>query len=157
MLEMFHEAGPDGAMWTLQGPGVAATWVRRQCHEVVIHRYDLAQASLGAPWDVPEWLALDGIAEVVDLVFPRQLILGRSAGLEQPVLLEATLDDGLPPEVFRLPGAEGASAARPEPEPAAVRIRGAAWELYLALWGRVPYPGVDPTLAAAPTAAHITS
>ena len=71
---------------TLVGPGTAAWWVRRQSHETLVHRFDLA-AALGVPATADPAAAADCIAEVVDTMQPRQVHLGRMATLEVGVRL----------------------------------------------------------------------
>lgn len=63
---------------TLVGPGTAGWWVRRQVHEVLVHRFDLA-AALGVAVTADPAVAADCVAEVVDTLQPRQVRLGRMA------------------------------------------------------------------------------
>jgi len=71
---------------TLVGPGTAAWWVRRQVHETLVHRFDLA-AARGVPVTADPAVAADCIAEVVDTMHPRQVRLGRVAAPVVGVLL----------------------------------------------------------------------
>jgi uncharacterized protein (TIGR03083 family) len=110
--------------------------------ETVVHRWD-AERAVGEPQPIDPSLAADGVAEVVDLMMPRQVKLGRIPPLPTTVLLRATdsaddwvLGDGEPT-------AEVAAAAetlllllwhRVDPADPRVRITGeAAGVLSLAL------------------------
>ncbi|MGK5172349.1 maleylpyruvate isomerase family mycothiol-dependent enzyme [Geodermatophilus sp. CPCC 205761] len=63
---------------TLTGAGEAGWWRRRQLHETLVHRLDLAGAA-GGPVDADPAVAADCIAEVLDTMQPRQVRLGRMA------------------------------------------------------------------------------
>lgn len=58
---------PNETAWTFGGPGDVAFWIRRQAHEVTVHRVDVADAvhaSGGAePVRIEDDAALDGIDE----------------------------------------------------------------------------------------------
>lgn len=106
--------------WTLAGLGTAGWWGRRQALETAVHRVD-AERVLGLASPVDPALAADGVAEVVDVLHPRQLRLGRAAA---PVAaLRLTADDGQGSWLF----------AGPSP---ATEIRGPAETLLLLVWGR---------------------
>lgn len=64
--------------WTLAGLATAAWWRRRQALETAVHRVD-AERVLGPASPVDPALTVDGVAEVVDVLHPRQLRLGRAA------------------------------------------------------------------------------
>ena len=68
---------PGRPSWTFSGPGTAAFWARRQALETVVHRVD-AQRAAGAVQPVAPDLAEDGIAEVLDVMLPRQVAIGRT-------------------------------------------------------------------------------
>jgi uncharacterized protein (TIGR03083 family) len=67
---------PDRPCRTLAGPGSVRSWTRRQLHETLVHRHDLAAAA-GRSADADPDVAADCIAEVLDTMQPRQLRLGR--------------------------------------------------------------------------------
>ncbi len=52
-------------------------WQRRQAHETAVHRVDVERC-LGPAAPVDDALAEDGIAEVLEVMHPRQLALGRA-------------------------------------------------------------------------------
>lgn len=82
---------PAGApAWTLDdGDPTVGFWRRRQVHETVLHTWDAA-TSCGEPHTIDPSLAWDGVAEVVDVLYPRQVRLGRVAPLAGAVRLVAT-------------------------------------------------------------------
>ena len=71
------EAAGDRPVWVMAGEPTTAFWRRRQAVEAAVHRVD-AERSAGVDRPVPEALAADGIDEVVDLLHPRQVALGRT-------------------------------------------------------------------------------
>ena len=103
----------------LVGPGTAAWWVRRQMHEVLVHRFDLA-AALGVAVTADPAVAADCIAEVVDTLQPRQVRLGRMAAPEMGVRLRT------PTGVWQVGADPVAEVAGPEIAVA------------LLLWRRIP-------------------
>lgn len=57
---------PDTAAWTFVGPSAARFWMRRQAHEVAVHRIDAADAVHAAGGRNPDALAHDGAADAID-------------------------------------------------------------------------------------------
>lgn len=80
----------DAPAWTLhdQDP-TAGFWRRRQVHETVMHTWD-AEEALGVPRPIDPWLAWDGVLEVTDVLYPRQVHLGRVEPLSPALRLVAT-------------------------------------------------------------------
>lgn len=113
LLTRIDEVADDNPAWTLdRADRTAGFWVRRQLFELVIHRWDLAPAA------VDETLAEDGIDEVVDVLLPRQVRLGRTALPAGGLHLASdrrTWTIGTPPRVT---------------------VTGSAGTLLLQLWGR---------------------
>ena len=70
-------ADPDQPCRTLVGAGTAAWWQRRQALETAVHRLD-AQRAVGAAATINPALAADGVGEVLDVMFPRQVRLERA-------------------------------------------------------------------------------
>lgn len=63
--------------WTLDvSDPTAGFWRRRQVHETTLHLWDAEQA-LGEPRPIDPWLAWDGVLEVAEVMYPRQVRLGR--------------------------------------------------------------------------------
>jgi uncharacterized protein (TIGR03083 family) len=120
----------ETACTAIYPPDTAATWARRQAHETAIHLWD-AQQALGGDPRLQAELATDGVREVVDDLYPRQVRLGRIEPLTEPVVFaftdapsEAVLGDGEP----------------------AVRVTGRAEDVLLVLWGRRTIDTVDLTV-----------
>ena len=113
-------ADPGRPCWAFAGPATAAWWRRRQALETAIHRVD-AERALGPASLLDPALAADGVGEVVDVLHPRQVRLGRAA---VPVAaLRLTADDG--------PGSWLVAGPSPTTD-----ISGPAETLLLLLWGR---------------------
>jgi uncharacterized protein (TIGR03083 family) len=91
----------------------AGFWVRRQLHEITVHRWDVA------PFQIDPVVAEDGIDEVLDFMLPRQLATGRitpPGGTLRLVSPDRTWQFGDGRPVHTAEGSPG--------------------ELLLALWGR---------------------
>ncbi|PJI93349.1 maleylpyruvate isomerase family mycothiol-dependent enzyme [Luteimicrobium subarcticum] len=135
---------------TLDGPGYAGFWYRRQLHETLVHLVDLGVATgRRAPdvaRDTPAAVWADTVDEVVTVMHPRQVRLGRAPAPTVAVDLVATDVHGpsgaiviAPPHsTWRigpsggLSDADGAPAAAPD-----AVVTGPAWALALLVWGRV--------------------
>ncbi|MCA1711174.1 MAG: maleylpyruvate isomerase family mycothiol-dependent enzyme [Actinobacteria bacterium] len=111
----------DRPTWSLAGPATAGWWLRRQALETLVHRWD-AQRAVGEPEPLDPQLAADGLAEVADVLLPRQVRLGRTPPLAQAVRL-VPVDGGDP--VLLGPGEPVAAVSAP------------AEVLLLLLWHRV--------------------
>ena len=125
---------PDRPCWTFSGDGTAAFWARRQALETVVHRVD-AQRAAGLPHPVDPDLAEDGIAEVLEVMLPRQVAYGRTAA----PTTGATLVTGTRRHLGALP--------------ATVVVAGPAEAVLLLLWGRTAVS--DPRLSVTGDAAAL--
>jgi uncharacterized protein (TIGR03083 family) len=119
------DTDPSASAWTIAPPPTAAFWQRRRCLETLVHRWD-AQHALGVPGQIDPALADDGVAEVVGVMAPRQVRLGRSCAPSHAVRLCA--------------GDTGSTWTFGPGEPVAT-IRAPAASLLLMLWGRLPADG----------------
>lgn len=142
-----RDLGPDAPALTLVGPGPASFWRRRQLHETLVHLTDLVGAAgptgptgtADVGWaDAEIWS--DTVDEVVTVMAPRQVRLGRTRALLRAVGLVAT-DTG---RTWTLTPADPSDDATPVPVPAPVSVAGPARSVALLLWGRVRPD--DPTL-----------
>jgi uncharacterized protein (TIGR03083 family) len=129
LRQALQEAGPDAPCWTMSPPATARYWMRRQAHETAMHRWD-AQASQGGPGRFDPALAADGVAEIVEMFFPRQVRLGRQQPLAHSLRIE--VGDGA---VHALAG-DGfdSDAARRRCD---ASVSGDAEALLLLLWKRI--------------------
>ena len=111
LLTTLAHAGPDGAAWTMGPPqGRALFWQRRQVHEARMHLWD-ARTALGLPDAIEPELALDGIREVRDVMYPRQVRLGRISALPGRLVLRPTEPDAAPVAIGADGGAEAVVSA----------------------------------------------
>ncbi|MBK5307351.1 MAG: maleylpyruvate isomerase family mycothiol-dependent enzyme [Frankiaceae bacterium] len=137
LITTLGAADPARECWSFTTDRTAGFWLRRQALETVVHRWD-AERATGEPGRIAAQLAADGVSEVVDLMTPRQVKLGRIPPLAATLQLHATdtrgewvLGDG---------------------EPTA-RAEGSAETLLLLLWHRVD-PG-DPRVRTTGDAARV--
>lgn len=134
LLDVLTQTPTDARAWTLdeQDP-TAGFWRRRQVHETVMHTWDVEEA-LGEPRPIDPWLAWDGVLEVTDVIYPRQVRLGRVEPMAPAVRLVAT---DVPGDITLGEGAD---------EGETVVVRASAEALLRLLWHRAdPHTeGVDP-------------
>lgn len=129
LQQLFASREPQSPCWTFgMPPGTAAFWFRRQCHEIAVHRWDLAAAA-GTDTGYDPVLAVDGLDEVARIFFPRQVALGRTEPLRSS--LAVVPGDGGPRWVF-------AGDGTAPPTRADVTLSGPADALLLLIWGRIP-------------------
>lgn len=132
-----EEAGPEAECWTLMGDASQARfWFRRQAMETAVHRWD-AEGARGEPQAVETELAVDGVDELLDLIFPTGIRFAAEepTGFDGTVHLHAT-DSPHGEWLVRLDGRELLVGHGHEKGDAAVR--GTASDLFLWLWGRIP-------------------
>lgn len=146
LLDAMRTVDPATPVWTFsRRDQTAAFWHRRMAHETSVHRVDAEQAT-GAVGPVDPGLALDGIAESLEVFAP---LLARRD--EDPstatVHLHATDVEG--EWLVTLGG--GTVAVEHGHAKGDAAVRGAAADLHLWLWGRVPLDRLevfgDPTVA----------
>lgn len=104
-------------------------WLRRQAHEVAVHRWDGERAH-GEPAPIDAPLAVDGIDEFLDVFVPR--LGAKLAGTGETIHLHATDIDG---EWLVERAADGSQVTRGHAK-GDVAVRGTASDLLLLLWGR---------------------
>jgi uncharacterized protein (TIGR03083 family) len=114
MVARLRELPASHPCWTFdRGNRTAGFWIRRQLHEVAMHRYDVA------PYAQTDEVALDGIDEVMTFFAPRQVSAGRT-----------TLPDG------RLVVATGEHQWTLGHGDTVALVTGAPQQVLLQLWGR---------------------
>lgn len=120
-LVAMRAIGPDEECWTFgPPPHKSGFWIRRQAHEHAVHRVDL-ESSLGVkPVFTPEFAA-DGVAEIVTMIYPRQVRAERTQQVAEALRLESTDTDN--------------TWTLGEGEPVTT-VRATAGDLYLGLWKR---------------------
>ncbi len=127
----FSEVTPDHRCRTFEEEGPASFWHRRQAHETLIHLWDLSQAvgTATPPESAATWA--DCVDEVVQVMHPRQLRLGRAEPPTQGFALHAEDAD----RRWVIPGQTGTAEAG--------LVTGPAQELALLLWGRRGLEGLQ--------------
>ncbi|MEV7527245.1 maleylpyruvate isomerase family mycothiol-dependent enzyme [Agrococcus sediminis] len=124
---------PDARAWALVDDGVPRAehtgtvrfWHRRQALETLVHLWDLRTA-IGEPLDVDAGAWIDCLDELVTVMHPRQLRLGRVEAPAARLVFAPTETDARLALTGSAPGA---------PE---VVLAGPARSLALLAWGRVP-------------------
>ncbi|MET9921729.1 maleylpyruvate isomerase family mycothiol-dependent enzyme [Streptomyces sp. NPDC006435] len=148
MLDALREAGPDRGCWTWwgssQSPQTCGAVARHQLQEIMVHAYD-AQITVGAPQPLPDEAALDGVE---DFLFT--CCATPSAWPHKPATIDFRATEG---RSWRLSlSADGAhsirlatpgTAADEGPDTAGASARGAAGELVLFIYGRIPADSVE--------------
>ena len=90
LVEVLTATPADAPAWTLDDRDPTAHfWRRRQVHETAMHTWD-ADEALGQPRPMDPSLAWDGVLEVRDVIYPRQLRLHRVEPLPRAVHMVAT-------------------------------------------------------------------
>jgi uncharacterized protein (TIGR03083 family) len=135
LVRTLRDTPPSSPAWHMSPAAekVAASWARRQAHELVVHRMDL-EAAAGVPLTpVPVELAEDGVDELLGIVVPRWAHTEPLTSAEGSVAVVATdtgrtwsvrVDHG---RVIVSPEVDGAEDAT---------LSGSATQLLLRLWGR---------------------
>jgi uncharacterized protein (TIGR03083 family) len=96
LIDVLTARPTEAPAWTLDPDDrTAGFWQRRQVHEITMHLWDAEHAS-GVAQPIEPGLAWDGVAEVVDILYSRQVRLGRTSPLATAVRLTASdLDDSI--------------------------------------------------------------
>ncbi|MFC8732703.1 maleylpyruvate isomerase N-terminal domain-containing protein [Luteimicrobium sp. NPDC057192] len=130
----------DAPAFTLDGPGLAEFWYRRQLHETLVHLVDLRIAGGSSPRRATSdvWAAVwaDTVDEVVTVLHPRQVRLGRAAAPSVAVELHATDVHGPSAAIVLAPPVASWRIGPPDAAPD-VRAAGPAWALAMLVWGRL--------------------
>ncbi|RVW06062.1 maleylpyruvate isomerase N-terminal domain-containing protein [Rhodococcus spongiicola] len=131
---------------TMSGPGTVAWWLRRQTHEVAVHRIDVADAlqAAGGPRvaELDPQIAADGVDEWVHVFLVR---LARGGRLPDSLDGRAIHLHGTDTESAEWHIAFGSDAVEVtrEHRTGDVALRGPAQDLLLTLWRRRPLVNLD--------------
>lgn len=126
---------PDAPAWHMSPAAekVAASWARRQAHELAVHRMDLEGAA-GVPHaPLDPVLAEDGVDELLRIILPRWAHTEPIVSADASVAITCT-DTGRTWSAAVVLGAVSVSASRSGTEDA--HLQGPAVQLLLRLWGR---------------------
>ena len=88
LLAELGSRDPAQPCWSFAAPHTVGFWVRRQAHETAMHRWD-AETAHGLPARIDPELAVDGVGEVVEMMYPRQVAMGRQDPLQAGLVLRA--------------------------------------------------------------------
>jgi uncharacterized protein (TIGR03083 family) len=136
LVHALRTTPPDSPAWHMSPAAeeVAASWARRQAHELAVHRMDL-EAAAGVPvGDLDPDLAEDGVDELLRVVLPRWAHTEPLLGAEATVAV-AAVDTGRRWTVQVRRGVvevrDGATSAAAD-----ARLEAPATQLLRRLWGR---------------------
>lgn len=130
LVATLRDADPTESVWTFSPANrTVGFWSRRQAHETQVHRVD-AELATGAVSPIDPAVAVDGIAETLEVMAPRVAKAAATAG--GTVHLHATDVEGEWLVRF-LDGAIEVELGHAKGDAA---VRGSAADLYLWLWGR---------------------
>jgi uncharacterized protein (TIGR03083 family) len=141
LVEALRGLDEDEPIWVMVpgGPGTGRFWLRRQAHELHLHRWD-AQQALGEPEPLDPELAADGLDELLSLFLPRLTKATEQVSRDgATVHVHCTDRDGEWLVRFTADGA----VTTAEHTKADVAVRGPAADLYLYLWNRVSRDRVE--------------
>jgi len=126
---------PEAPAWHMSPAAeqVAASWARRQAHELVVHRMDLEAAARVPHAPIDPELAEDGVDELLGIVLPRWAHTEPLAGADATIGVSCT-DTGRTWSVRVARGDVRVQPTRAGDEDASVH--GDATALLLHLWGR---------------------
>ncbi|MFL6095305.1 MAG: maleylpyruvate isomerase family mycothiol-dependent enzyme [Blastococcus sp.] len=147
LVATLRTTAPEAPAWYMSPAAekVAASWARRQAHELVVHRMDLEVATGGGLTAVEPALAEDGVDELLAIVLPRWAHTEPLAGADATVGVSCT-DTG---RTWSVRAVRGEVTVRPERTGAEdAHVRGDATALLLHLWGRPADVAVEGNPAA---------
>ncbi len=132
VLEALRDIEPDEEVWSWAGINTGAFWQRRMAQESLIHRWD-AENAVGEPGNLDSDLAADGVAELLEVIFPFQ------AGIAKDHLPEGTIHlhrtDGEGEWLCRI--SEGRVVTERIHARGDVAVRGTGEQLNLVMWRRI--------------------
>jgi uncharacterized protein (TIGR03083 family) len=129
---------PDTPVWTFSSTNrTASFWQRRRAQETAIHRYD-AELAAATPTPLDPVLAVDGTDEILTVFLPRLADNFEPMG-DGTVHLHCTDVDG----EWLVARRDGEVTVTREHAKGDVAARGAASDLLLFLWGRVPADSLE--------------
>lgn len=70
VVAALRAADPGDAVWTFAGAPNAGFYQRRMMHETTVHRFD-AESAVGDPAPIDPDIAVDGLDELFDVMYPR--------------------------------------------------------------------------------------
>ncbi len=138
LMTVLAAADPATPRWSWSGHGDVAWVARRMAQETAVHRFDADRAA-GRDHRIDAELAADGIDEFLFDFLPVAAARGLSS-LDGSAHLHCTDVAG---EWIVEPAADGGYEIRRAHEKGDVAVRGAASDLLLVIWRRLPLEAVD--------------
>lgn len=133
LVDVLRAVDPSTPAWTFSpSDRTARFWRRRRAHETTVHRFD-AEAAAGTPTGIDTAMAVDGTDEFLTVFLPRLADNFGPVG-DATVHLHCTDADG----EWLVARRDGDLTVTREHAKGDVAVRGAAADLYLFVWGRVP-------------------
>jgi len=135
LVRALRETVPDAPAWHMSPAAerTAASWARRQAHELAVHRMDLEAAAGRARDPLDPVLAEDGVDELLSVVVPRW---AHTEPVRSAVATVAVTSRGTG-RAWTVAVDRGAVAVHPHAaEDADAGVQGEPVELLLHLWGR---------------------
>lgn len=132
LTAVLSDTDPETPMWTMNPPGNAGFWYRRQAIESLIHRWDM-ESAVGEPSALDPDMAADGVGEYLESL-PRRHGRSGVSGAGETYHFHRT--DG-PGEWFVRFTPQGVEVSA-EHAKGDVALRGSAEDLLLVLWRRSP-------------------
>ncbi|MFF3087106.1 maleylpyruvate isomerase family mycothiol-dependent enzyme [Streptomyces nojiriensis] len=132
---LFHELGPETAVWTWSVEQTAGFWLRMQLIELAVHRWD-AESATGTPGRLDPDVAADAVTQTIEVMAPaRRGWQQAPPGTGQRYRFRRT--DG--PESWTVVFSGDQVLLEPgSTAPADVEASGTASDLALFLWRRLP-------------------
>jgi uncharacterized protein (TIGR03083 family) len=141
LLAALQDLGEDEQLWTFApaGIGPGRFWMRRQTHELALHRWD-AQDAVGEADPLHPELSADGLDELLSAFLPGLTESAQQVSSDGATMhVHCTDVDG---EWLVRFTADGAVTTR-EHAKGDLAVRGSASDLYLLLWNRTGRDAVE--------------
>jgi len=142
LLDALRGLDEDEPIWVFlprSETGRGAFWLRRQAQELMMHRWDVEQAT-GDPQPLDAELAADGVDELLtQFVAPSASYTTKVASAGETMHVHCTDRDG---EWLVRFTPDGLEVTR-EHAKGDVAVRGSAEQLYLLLWNRISRDGLE--------------
>lgn len=138
LLDALRDASDDTAVWTWVPDRSVAFVRRRMAHETAVHRWD-AERAAGREWTIDPELASDGIDEFLHLFANRRADGAADVGGSVHVHCADVAGEW----TLRPDPVSGAFTVTREHAKGDCAIRGAANDILLGLWRRLPVGSLD--------------
>ncbi len=140
VVDALASTEPGSPVWNWSvAPQTAAFWARRMAHESAVHRWDVQNAH-GVGMPIVADLAVDAVAELVEVLLPRLYARGVEDAPQGVVRLVAT-DNG----AWRVQLSADGARFIGDSGPADAAAEGTASDLVLALYGRLAPSAIEVT------------